>query len=75
MKTKKVTFWGGFHNSNGITISVDENQIQDLKPGFFGLSDLLWRLSSSQLNRLSRHFCGVPGCRCGGVYCADFEID
>lgn len=71
MKTTKITFFGGFHNSNAITIRVSNETANDIREGFYPLSECL---TSYQLRRLNRHFCGVKGCTCGGVMRAEIEL-
>ena len=70
MKTTKITFFGGFHNSNAATIRVSNETANDIREGFYPLYELL---SDYQLRRLNRHFCGVEGCICGGVMRASVE--
>lgn len=68
---KYVTFYGGFHNVGPARVRVTEEQYNDLKEGFYSLSEIL---SSNQMMRLNRHFCGVQGCTCGGVLRASMEL-
>ena len=68
---KKITFFGGFHNATAININATDNQVNDLKEGFYSLSEIL---TDSQYKRLNRHFCGVRGCLCGGVIRASWSI-
>lgn len=71
MKTTKITLFGGFHNASAITIRVSNETAKDIHEGFHPLFDCL---TSYQLRRLNRHFCGVRGCTCGGVIRADIEF-
>lgn len=59
-----VTFSGGFHDSGDIRVRVNDKQYAQLEEGFEPLYDIL---SGYQFKRLSRHFCGIKGCLCGGV--------
>ena len=70
MKTTKITFFGGFHNSSAATIRVSNETANDIREGFCSLSECL---TSYQLRRLNRHFCGIKGCTCGGVMRASVE--
>lgn len=70
-KNVKITLFGGFHNSNDINVIIDSSDFEDLKNYNVGLIDVL---SSSQLRRLNRHFCGVHGCECGGVVRAKWYL-
>lgn len=64
VKTVKIALFGGFHQSAAINAIIKESDLEDLKSGNIGIEDAL---SSAQLERLDRHFCGVEGCSCGGV--------
>ncbi|MBD5384874.1 hypothetical protein HDR69_00395 [bacterium] len=64
VKVVKITFFGGFHQSNEINAIIKESDFEDFKNGNIGIEEAL---SYSQLERLNRHFCGVEGCSCGGV--------
>lgn len=66
-----VTFYGGFHNCGAIRVRVNDEQYNDLKEGVYPLDEVL---SSYQMKRLNKHFCGVDGCTCGGVMRATMEF-
>lgn len=68
---KYVTFSGGFHNCRPIRIRVNEKQYAELQEGFYSLDQIL---STYQIKRLDRHFCGHAGCICGGVGRATIEF-
>lgn len=51
-KRKRLILQGGFHSAGQITLWVYPNMA----------------LSRPQYKRLQRHFCGVKGCKCGGVW-------
>lgn len=68
---KTVTFYGGFHNAGEIKIRVNNNQLRELKEGFYPLGEIL---SDYQIKRLNRHFCGVRNCTCGGAHRATIEF-
>lgn len=61
---KKVTFYGGFHNSSAISARLTDTQYNTLKEGVTGLREIL---TESQQKRLDKHFCGIKGCMCGGI--------
>lgn len=61
---KYIIFAGGFHNSGPIRIRVSEEQQTAIREKSAPLYEIL---SENQMKRLNRHFCGVSGCRCGGV--------
>lgn len=66
MANIKIQLKGGFHNAPLITVSLPSVIVQGLKSGDLALTD--WHvLSRAQRLKLDRHFCGVKGCKCGGV--------
>jgi hypothetical protein len=77
----KITFWGGFHCSNEITITVPDTPSNG--KGIFGLRTNHIRpnefidnyCTEYQMTRLRRHFCGIKGCKCGSyLRVKDFEV-
>lgn len=62
-KNITLTLSGGFHNVNPIRVRIPREAYKLVAAGIVELSDAL---TKSQLNRLSRHFCGIAGCTCGG---------
>ena len=66
-----VTFFGGYHNCGAVRVRVNDEQYHELKEGFFPLDEVL---SSYQMTRLNKHFCGIDGCTCCGVLRATMEF-
>jgi hypothetical protein len=62
-KTATITYSGGFHNCEPISLRVK------IAGGRIG------KLSEGQERKLANHFCGIPGCTCGGVYRATLIDD
>ena len=73
MANVKVTLSGGFHNAADITIQLPAKVAEDLKNGHVSITDY-HVLSRSQRIKLDRHFCGIRGCKCGGVARADIQF-
>lgn len=71
MKTVKITLSGGFHNSNPVKVVIPADSFESLKDGYETIQGVL---TDTQLRRMMKHFCGVPGCSCGGVRRACWEI-
>lgn len=64
-KTASLKYSGGFHDSDSISLRVkvvERNGYQ------------VAQLSESQKSKLSRHFCGISGCICGGAARADCDV-
>lgn len=66
MKNAIIEFSGGFHDSAPLRISV--------KLIYYARNDYPHYLSLKQKIKLSRHFCGISGCRCGGASRAKREL-
>ena len=66
MKTEIVTLSGGFHNAGPINVKVPKN----FDPVHDCIIDVL---GQSVIKKLDRHFCGINGCTCGGVFRATAE--
>jgi hypothetical protein len=64
-KTTLITAYGGFHNSPEITIKIPAISEVDK---VFAPEIALEKLSEFQRKKLNRHFCGIKGCECGGIY-------
>lgn len=74
---KKVTFSGGFHNCQAITLHMNfkEEAFEDYIEHRIGLKEFIDdNLTSYQRKRLDRHFCGIKGCTCCGWRRAEIEI-
>ena len=69
----KITLSGGFHNSPPIKIALATNIVEQLKRGEVSITDH-HVLSRIQRQKLDRHFCGIKGCKCGGVYRAKIDF-
>jgi hypothetical protein len=65
LKKTKVTFTGGFHNSGAISVLIQRSPmtVED----YWKSGQIFAILSDRQIKRLDRHFCGVSGCKCGGL--------
>lgn len=70
-KNIKITLSGGFHNSDPVNVVISKSDYDDLKTG---VTALWGALSSNQLRRMMKHFCGCKECGCGGVLRASWEI-
>jgi len=70
----KITLRGGFHNAGDIKIVLPAGVVSDLEKGKIGITDE-WVLSKYQRRRLDRHFCGIEGCKCGGVARAEIDFN
>lgn len=71
MKTTKLEFSGGFHNSTPIRIRLPRARALDIINGEYDC--LQEAISEYQYKKLDRHFCGIEGCTCGGVMRATIE--
>lgn len=69
-KTRKVRLYGGFHNSQQIVVRVDGMMWDSFEKGYICLREVF---SQNQLKRLDNHFCGIKGCKCGGVSRAEYD--
>lgn len=74
MNTKKITLSGGFHNCSPINIYLPTLVADSLKKGEISITDY-HVLTRSQRQKLDRHFCGIPGCKCGGVARASIDFN
>lgn len=41
MKTTKITFFGGFHNAPAVNIRISNETANDIREGFYSLSECL----------------------------------
>lgn len=73
MANVRLTLYGGFHNSKPIRIDVPETVAARLKSGEVSLTDH-HVLTRAQRIKLDRHFCGIRGCKCGGVLRATIDF-
>lgn len=68
MKTKTnhktVIFFGGFHSMPAIRLRVATTD-----------DELTLMLSTNQARKLTRHFCGIRTCTCGGPWRASSSLD
>lgn len=72
MKTFRIAFRGGFHNSPETFVKVNEqayNAIDEMSIGEWAE----YYLTPSQQRRLENHFCGIGGCTCGSYARAEYE--
>lgn len=72
---KKITLWGGFHNSPETTVWLPLLDYQSLMDGENNLTDIITGLGASTELRLKNHFCGISGCCCGSYARASYELD
>lgn len=72
MKTKKITLYGGFHNSAPINIIISAEDAEEVRKGICPITDVL---TPSQRRKLDRHFCGISDCKCGGVTRATIDFN
>lgn len=70
MKQIQLKLSGGFHNVAPIYENVSEDAYCDFENELANLSEIF---SEEQRERLNRHFCGIPGCTCGGFLRAEIE--
>ena len=70
IKNVKITLYGGFHNAPAVNVKIPDYACDCLEAGIETIQGVL---SSQQLKRLNKHFCGVKGCHCGGVRRASWE--
>lgn len=61
---KRLIFSGGFHNSPSVGVMVPEDKLADFDRGLISRRELL---TGRQQKRLDCHFCGIKGCKCGGL--------
>ena len=61
----RITLWGGFHNTAPVKINADV--ISD------GEGETAW-ISPFQRRKLSRAFCGINSCGCGGPRRAQYRL-
>ena len=66
----QITFYGGFHNSEEITINIKNKE--GIKRMINGESHPLDEVSDYQRKKLDKHFCGIKECACGGVIRANY---
>jgi len=65
-KTKLVTLSGGYHEVEAVRVRVPLH--------FDPRHDQVWGyVGGETYARLRQHFCGLPGCHCGGVTRATIE--
>lgn len=69
-KLATITISGGFHNSQQINIRLPLRTWAQIMQGM----DKMAALSPSQEKRINKHFCGIPGCLCGGASRAEWRI-
>jgi len=77
-KTKKITFWGGFHDATAISIRVDEethNAVKFKVENPHETEDIYEDLSKYQKKRLQKHFCPFKDCQCGGIYFRTTKVE
>ena len=61
----RITLWGGFHNTAPVKINAEV--MSD------GEGDTAW-ISPNQRRKLSRAFCGINSCGCGGPRRAQYSL-
>lgn len=69
----KITLSGGFHNAKPINIAMAETLVERLKAGEVSITDF-HVLTTAQRKKLDRHFCGIRGCKCGGITRAKIDF-
>lgn len=77
-KTKKITFWGGFHDASAISIRVDAETYDAVKfkvENPHETDNIFEDLSKYQINRLQKHFCPFKDCLCGGIYFRTTKVE
>lgn len=78
--TKKITFWGGFHDATAISIRVSEDIYNRVKYKVehkeqYLSNEIYEDLSPYQLKRLQKHFCPFKDCQCGGIYFRTTKVE
>lgn len=65
-KTKQIILKGGFHKAKPIKVTVSKDFDLSLEH-HVSIVRLIDELSEKTLKKLENHFCGVKGCKCGGI--------